>query len=76
VALVKCPDCGRDVSDQAPACIGCGRPSAPTSRAEMPYETIDIIDHDTGNQRLSGRPQVWPTRLAMTRLRKCGTSGA
>jgi hypothetical protein len=28
VALIKCPDCGRDVSDLAPACLGCGRPIA------------------------------------------------
>lgn len=26
MALVQCPDCGKDVSDQAPACIHCGRP--------------------------------------------------
>lgn len=26
MALVKCPDCGRDVSSEAPACPGCGRP--------------------------------------------------
>jgi len=26
MALVKCPDCGRDVSDAAPTCPGCGRP--------------------------------------------------
>jgi len=25
--LVVCPDCGRHVSDEAPACVGCGRPS-------------------------------------------------
>ena len=24
MALVKCPECGRDVSDQAAACPGCG----------------------------------------------------
>lgn len=23
--LLKCPDCGRDISDQAPVCPGCGR---------------------------------------------------
>jgi zinc-ribbon domain len=27
MALVKCPDCGRDVSDSAPACPNCGRPN-------------------------------------------------
>lgn len=26
MALLKCPDCGRDVSSEAPACVGCGRP--------------------------------------------------
>ena len=28
MALVKCPDCGRDVSDKAPTCPNCGRPMA------------------------------------------------
>ncbi len=24
--LLKCPDCGKDVSDKAKACLHCGRP--------------------------------------------------
>lgn len=28
MALVQCPDCGAEVSDAAPACPRCGRPSA------------------------------------------------
>ncbi len=28
MALVKCQDCGREVSDQAASCIGCGHPMA------------------------------------------------
>ncbi|MCB9556621.1 MAG: zinc-ribbon domain-containing protein [Deltaproteobacteria bacterium] len=28
MALVSCPDCGKDVSDAAPACPNCGRPIA------------------------------------------------
>lgn len=28
MATIKCPDCGREVSDQAPTCPGCGRPIA------------------------------------------------
>jgi hypothetical protein len=27
MALVKCPDCGHDVSEAAPSCPGCGRPA-------------------------------------------------
>ena len=26
MALIKCPDCGKDVSDVAPSCPSCGRP--------------------------------------------------
>lgn len=29
MALIKCPDCGRDISDQARMCIHCGRPMTP-----------------------------------------------
>jgi len=28
MALVTCPDCGKQISDAAPACIHCGRPTA------------------------------------------------
>ncbi|HYH78658.1 MAG TPA: zinc ribbon domain-containing protein, partial [Longimicrobium sp.] len=28
--LITCPDCGREVSDAAPACPHCGRPFQPT----------------------------------------------
>ncbi len=26
MALIKCPECGKEISDQAPACIHCGYP--------------------------------------------------
>jgi len=26
MALIKCPDCGKDISDLAPSCHNCGRP--------------------------------------------------
>ena len=31
MALIKCSDCGTDVSEAAPACPKCGRPTTPTS---------------------------------------------
>lgn len=31
MALVECPDCGKKVSDSAPACPGCGCPAGHTS---------------------------------------------
>lgn len=30
MALIKCPDCGKEFSDQAPACPNCGRPNITT----------------------------------------------
>ncbi|HEY0014293.1 MAG TPA: hypothetical protein VGB79_15730 [Allosphingosinicella sp.] len=33
MALIKCEDCGRDVSDRAPACINCGAPIAAAAEA-------------------------------------------
>jgi rRNA maturation protein Nop10 len=34
MALIKCPDCGHDVSDTAPTCAHCGRPIAVASPVE------------------------------------------
>lgn len=31
VALIKCPECGREISDSATACPGCGHPMKKTS---------------------------------------------
>jgi hypothetical protein len=34
--LILCPDCGREVSDAAPACPHCGRPILPRAAAQQP----------------------------------------
>ena len=36
MALIKCEDCGRDVSDRAPACPNCGAPTSPHEQAGAP----------------------------------------
>jgi DNA-directed RNA polymerase subunit N (RpoN/RPB10) len=39
MALIKCADCGREVSDAASTCLGCGRPIAaavPRKRRRLP----------------------------------------
>lgn len=30
MALIHCPECGKEISDKAPACIHCGYPLSPT----------------------------------------------
>ena len=39
MALLKCPDCGHDVSSLAPSCVNCGRPMG----ASDPPETCEVI---------------------------------
>jgi hypothetical protein len=34
MTLVTCPECGREISDQATACPGCGKPMAAKPTAE------------------------------------------
>jgi len=59
--LIKCPDCGRDVSDLAPACPNCGRPIAsevstgknrPAKPEEVLYEDTPCIFRDHPGQTL------------------------
>lgn len=44
MALVRCPDCGKDVSSEAPACPGCGRPmkSESPSAAVAPPVAVPV----------------------------------
>ena len=40
MALIKCPECGKEISDKAPACIHCGCPvSAMKTESEQPVAT-------------------------------------
>jgi hypothetical protein len=47
--LVTCPDCGREVSDRAHACPGCGFPIA-EQLAERAKETLAIADRSSRQQ--------------------------
>lgn len=42
MALIKCPDCGKDVSDVAPACPTCGRPVVPPTRTVPAKKTSPL----------------------------------
>lgn len=52
MAIIQCPDCGRDVSSEAPLCPGCGRPIKVTEDkqgadegVEYEYMTRRIVTH-------------------------------
>lgn len=36
MALIKCPECGKEISDKAPACIHCGYPLKKEAAAHSP----------------------------------------
>ena len=46
MALIRCPDCNREVSDAAPSCPGCGRPiakaHAPATPVEVEQEALKL----------------------------------
>ncbi|MBO4327126.1 MAG: zinc ribbon domain-containing protein [Clostridia bacterium] len=35
MALIKCPECGKEISDRAKACINCGCPIGPASNGVL-----------------------------------------
>ncbi len=47
--LIECPDCGKSISDAAPACIGCGRPMT-----QSDYKPEEILPPDLLGERLAG----------------------
>ena len=42
MALINCPECGKEVSDRAPACPNCGFPISGESTASQPNKTAEI----------------------------------
>jgi len=43
MALMKCPECGQEVSDKAPACIHCGFPLQCTEKIQPTSELYQVI---------------------------------
>jgi hypothetical protein len=41
MALIKCPECNRDVSDKATVCPHCARPLARTPYRQRPVQVIE-----------------------------------
>lgn len=64
MALVKCDDCGREVSDRAPACPSCGAPVASATDADAPTKVALDGDNFVGTKE-----QV--VRLAVKAVQAC-----
>ena len=56
MALIKCPDCGKEVSDKAEVCINCGRPLKETKNPSVEKSILnkDAIIAQRLNAHFSG----------------------
>ena len=52
--LIKCPDCGKDVSDSAPACICCGRPISQRDYSPEEIMSLELLNKKTDNKPSPG----------------------
>ena len=46
MALIKCPECGKEISDKAPACIHCGFPLSELKKegtCKINGQEVDLI---------------------------------
>jgi DNA-directed RNA polymerase subunit RPC12/RpoP len=43
MALINCHECGKQISDTAPACPGCGAPRRLTPEEKRSQEFIDVL---------------------------------
>jgi hypothetical protein len=54
MALIKCPDCGKEISDLAVTCINCGRPMPATrtntDNYNQPIRSTSAVSASTGNK--------------------------
>lgn len=62
--LIKCPDCGKEISDTAPACIGCGRVMASPPSVKTAAETKTI-------ERKGGKYELIGTLLILGSMLGC-----
>ena len=60
MALIKCPECGGNISDKAPACIHCGFPLDKIEKNNIDITAFDVVymgfqnnDNDFGKSRVS-----------------------
>ncbi len=60
MALIKCPECGKEVSDKAPSCTQCGFPIAEKPETSLSRKVEGIIGHQAyWRKSKAGQIGVW-----------------
>lgn len=68
MAMIKCPECGNQVSDKAKMCIHCGCPIeqiSPSGSVRIKLSAVDTRDGLNGHQKVSifsGAKTLWTGR--------------
>ncbi len=77
MALIKCPECGKEVSDQAPACIYCGYPLNTEQQQTSPADQIKCPK--CGSTNITTDLQGWNIKTGMLgsgqTVNRCGDCG-
>ncbi len=70
MALIKCPDCGRDVSDKAKSCPFCGCPVVtPSGTVQIRVNPLKSGTGLNGRQKVtiySGNKEIWEGNVGET----------
>jgi len=70
MALISCGECGREISDKAAACPGCGAPVAASSASRLPAEPA-AVSYDRATDAFSGTLALM-VKLAMRAVQTLG----
>jgi hypothetical protein len=68
LALIKCSECAREISDKAVACPGCG---APLNKQSSPAAQSAVVHYDRATDTFTGTMNLM-TKLAMRAVQKIG----
>lgn len=75
MALIKCPECGREISDKAVSCPGCGCPASEFQKdeaaqrdAKIDSETNKDLRYNPGGYRMAKGTEVVETQEDLERI--------
>lgn len=73
MALIKCSECGREISDKAEACPGCGAPGSVTVKQEASQQlrVPTAVHYNRDTDTFTGT-MVLMVKLAMSAIQECG----
>jgi len=69
MALIECSECGREISDKAETCPGCGVPVAVEQEASEQAQVPTTVSYDKSKKTFNGT-MVLMVKLAMRAVQK------